>query len=554
MNGNRSRYSTNPTFSMQKRSIFRKPAQQLPDKPDFGAAAEPAAPQPQQQVPQGPLGAPPVPPVAELFGTQPVPSAPVGMPVMPKGSIHFSPAPQQPPVQAQTGGLFTMQTSAPMGFPQQQNLPPLGNQPTAAQGAPFSPHAQGFTPPASTQFPAPLLGAPAQPQQPLQTKAPAAPTVQPAGFTNPFEAQPQPGFSNPYGMQQPQAQNRQQAAQPVDTDTLWKLFLFVLIPVLFVPCMFIPASFNVLRYIFIALCVAAIGIIWYRNMFKPNPRIAVTLAYALACIIIVVLLFQGTGSDPRNAQTDPAAAQQQTAMDPVLAAGEAGSPQVTFTPTPEPTPTIAPVSEAQTRLEAFMVNWSGARIEDLVRLVQPSWASAQDNPSNRLFVLLGNRTPLSYNIEEISGSDNDSSRTVTMTANIDKNNGKDPTLYRFMVLMVKEGGEWYVDPNSLATNDEVANKEESAVVNDSQSTKAENWTIAPRQTVTPAPPASQPLYYNPDGGSMYHMDQYCPSVKEEYLPLTGSFPYADLGEHRDKTPCLRCGAPTQTLPPDDTSY
>ena len=42
MNGNRSRYSTNPTFSMQKRSIFKKPFQPLLEKPDFTSAGEPA--------------------------------------------------------------------------------------------------------------------------------------------------------------------------------------------------------------------------------------------------------------------------------------------------------------------------------------------------------------------------------------------------------------------------------------------------------------------------------------------------------------------------------
>lgn len=341
------------------------------------------------------------------------------------------------------------------------------------------------------------------------------------------------------------------AAQPMDPDSLWKLFLFVLLPVLFVPCLFVPDNLNVLRYVFIALCAAGIGIIWYRKMFKDNTRILVTLGYAAACIALIVMLFVNSTPDAQQPGTnDPS---QQQAVQTFGANGLTGSSdaQPTFSPTPEPTPTVAPISEAQSRLEAFMTNWSGARIEDMVRLVQPSWASTQDNPSNRLFVMLGNRTPLSYTIEEISGSDNDSSRTVSMTANIDKNNGKDPTLYRFMVLMVKEGGEWYVDPNSLASNDEVKNSEETNVVNDSQNTTAENWTIAPRQTVTPAPPANQPLYFNPDGGSMYHMDQYCPSIRDEYLPLEGSFPYSDLGNHRDLTPCLKCSAPTQTLPPED---
>ena len=339
--------------------------------------------------------------------------------------------------------------------------------------------------------------------------------------------------------------------QPADPDALWKLFLFVLLPVLFIPCLFIPSNLNVLRYLFIALCVAGIGVIWYRKMFKDNVRIAVTLGYVAACIALIIMLFMGGSPDTQQpGANDPT--QQATQTFGVNSAADNAGAQPTFSPTPEPTPTIQPVSEAQTRLEAFMTNWSGARIEDMVRLVQPSWASTQDNPSNRLFVMLGNRTPLSYTIEEISGSDTDSSRTVSMTANIDKNNGKDPTLYRFMVLMVKEGGEWYVDPNSLASNDEVKNSEETNVVNNSQNSTAENWVIAPRQTVTPAPPADQQLYYNPDGGSKYHMDQYCASIREEYLPLGGSFPYSELGNHRDLTPCLKCNAPTQTLPPETT--
>ena len=556
MNGNRSRYSSNPTFNMQKRGLFKKNPSYAPEKPDFTAAQDPAAATQTLFSQPAPVQTPPMqgsayPPAADLFSAPMVNSNPVGMqPLNPMNStISFQPVTfqsQQPPMQNQMTGSFPMQAPQQNPFPQQpQNLPPLGNQNVANPGGLFSPRSQGFTP--SAMNPQPI-------QQPI-----SSPTVQAA---NPYEPSPlqQPPmgfarntFGNPQGMQpsQPGYGAPPAPAQPMDPDTLWKLFLFVLLPVLFVPCLFIPENLNVLRYVFITLCVAGIGIIWYRRMFKDNTRILVTLGYAAACVALIVMLFTNGSPDTQQpGAVDPA--QQQVAE--TFGANGAGGEnlaQPTFSPTPEPTPTIAPISEAQTRLEAFMTNWSGARIEDMVRLVQPSWASTQDNPSNRLFVMLGNRTPLSYTIEEISGSDNDSSRTVSMTANIDKNNGKDPTLYRFMVLMVKEGGEWYVDPNSLASNDEVKNSEETNVVNDSQNTTAENWTIAPRQTVTPAPPADQPLYFNPDGGSMYHMDQYCPSIRDEYLPLQGSFPYSDLGNHRDLTPCLKCSAPTQTLPPED---
>ena len=53
-----------------------------------------------------------------------------------------------------------------------------------------------------------------------------------------------------------------------------------------------------------------------------------------------------------------------------------------------------------------------------------------------------------------------------------------------------------------------------------------------------------PMYYNPNGGSKYHTDQNCSSVRSKYLPLTGikygtlsRYPYTEL------TPCSICKAP-----------
>ena len=113
-----------------------------------------------------------------------------------------------------------------------------------------------------------------------------------------------------------------------------------------------------------------------------------------------------------------------------------------------------------------------------------------------------------------------------------------------MVIMTKEGDEWYVDPNSLATNDELQSSEENVVNNLSVA----DATPTPRTTVTPAPAGDTLLYYNVNGGSFYHLDPYCPSVGEEYQPLTGTFPYSELSEHLGElSPCLRCGAPTSTL-------
>ncbi|MBR3794839.1 MAG: peptidoglycan-binding protein [Clostridia bacterium] len=60
----------------------------------------------------------------------------------------------------------------------------------------------------------------------------------------------------------------------------------------------------------------------------------------------------------------------------------------------------------------------------------------------------------------------------------------------------------------------------------------------------PETAGNTPMYYNPDGGEMFHADQYCPGVKSRYLPLTKttyaaleSYPFTKL------TPCNACAAP-----------
>lgn len=57
----------------------------------------------------------------------------------------------------------------------------------------------------------------------------------------------------------------------------------------------------------------------------------------------------------------------------------------------------------------------------------------------------------------------------------------------------------------------------------------------------PYPEDDRELFYNPDGGSYYHSDAYCSTVKEQYLPLT-SFTYGELdsGSFMKLEPCASC--------------
>ena len=60
--------------------------------------------------------------------------------------------------------------------------------------------------------------------------------------------------------------------------------------------------------------------------------------------------------------------------------------------------------------------------------------------------------------------------------------------------------------------------------------------------IRPYPVADDyPLYYNPNGGQYYHENQYCPGVKERFLPLA-EFTYGELESDAFSklTPCPKC--------------
>lgn len=570
MNANRTKYASTPTYGMQKRGFMKKaPVRQAPETPDFSQVPQPAptmppaSPQTQQAFAQS------VPPQGGFSGMPPYFSAPMqGTAQVPFASPSFiQPMAGQPPFQGFAPGSTA-------------SVPPLGNTAFGSSSAAFSPRSQGFVPPSpmTSQPPA----ASAQAVRPGQSQ-PIRPTVQPAMYAfSPMQSgapgaapQAMPGYAAQGGMTPPQsapfagmqpppfAPMQPQAAggapqqpmfnlrtpppqparerAPFNADRLWSIFLFGLLPLVFIPCLFVPSSLDVIRYVFLGLCVLGLGGMWYRQMFSSVTRLIVSMVYVALCIVTVAMMMQGGRDVLRTGAPGNQPASIQTS-----AAPDAGAAAVAATETPAPTPSPTPSgpSEAERRLETFMALWQNNNPQEMVSLMQPSWASAQENPSTALFMLLANRTPEEYTIEEISGTDQDNSRTVTMTATINKNNGKDPSIYRFMVIMTKEGDEWYVDPNSLATNDELQSSEENVVNNLSVA----DATPTPRTTVTPAPAGDTLLYYNVNNGSYYHLDPYCPSVGEEYQPLTGTFPYSELSEHLGElSPCLRCGAPTSTL-------
>jgi len=349
------------------------------------------------------------------------------------------------------------------------------------------------------------------------------------GNADAFPSQPYPG--KPGG-----TPARPTPRQPFDMDKWLKIFLYGVLPVLFIPCVFVTHTYDFLRYAFIILAVIALSVLWYRQSFSSGLRTTLSVGYLALSIIVIALLVGNTNDVTRTSGSNLSAnnAVQTTATPEVTEDAAA----LTAEETPAPVEDEGQ-SEAEQRLITFMDYWSVNNYEQMVNLVQPSWASAQDGAAQALFTLISNRTPLNYTIESISGTAGDSSRTITMSADIDKNNGKDPVRYRFMILMVNEGDEWYVDPKSLATNETVEEEEEE---------EDTTQTLAPRMTVTPVPAADTKLYYNADGGKYYHIDPECSAVNKKYLPMT-SFLYSELDDppYSSLEPCLKCGAPTESL-------
>ena len=199
----------------------------------------------------------------------------------------------------------------------------------------------------------------------------------------------------------------------------------------------------------------------------------------------------------------------------------------------EPTPTPDTSDNLlMERLVSFFTYWSGNRQDEMLTLCAPSWQSKQENPRTSLFALLANRTPKDCSPESITGTPADTSRRVTLTSTMDRNNGKDPEKYRMTILMVMENNEWFIDPQSLQTYE-------------SAETPDPNVTPTPAPTETPAVYATTVLYYNPKGGEYYHLDPNCKIINPKFLPLGGSFTYGEIDSdaYKNLKPCNVCGAP-----------
>ena len=105
--------------------------------------------------------------------------------------------------------------------------------------------------------------------------------------------------------------------KPLDFNLLFGIFLLGLLPLLFVPCIFVSSSLNILRYLFIGLSVAGLGVVWYRQMYSSTIRVVLSVVFVALSIIALSLSMQG-GRDLRQTAAGsavPASAQSTLAPD-----------------------------------------------------------------------------------------------------------------------------------------------------------------------------------------------------------------------------------------------
>jgi hypothetical protein len=212
-------------------------------------------------------------------------------------------------------------------------------------------------------------------------------------------------------------------------------------------------------------------------------------------------------------------------------------------------------SLAQQKLEQFMSAWGNKDYAAMVSYSAPDWANqfeTQRDAETSIFHLSAIRTPVSYQITDVSGNDSDQTRTITMQASISKSDGKEPQLYNFQILMIRSNNMWFVDPNSISSSQII--QQTTAIqpsTDETASQAAENSQVISGVAVTTPNISSvrsdTVLYYNQDGGEYYHIDPNCSSIGEKYRPLTAMFYYRDVSSDTFKNlkTCPHCNAPAR---------
>ncbi|MDD6050788.1 MAG: hypothetical protein PUC00_05890 [Clostridiales bacterium] len=396
------------------------------------------------------------------------------------------------------------------GYPQMGVNPPYYEQPYAQQTYAQQPYAQPYAQPGGNQ---------PYDEQPQQ----AYPQF------NQLGQQVQQGYGNGYSGYYSQPQKKR---FEIPFDVVGKLILFGILPVLFILAMIFSAP--ALKWVFLAGAAGGIIMMWMREFISPNMRVTMSLVLGVMAVVALVGALNGAPADAQNPPGAPAQSNNVTQSQGGTANGQPQQATPSVAPAVTPAPEDAP-DEAEEQLMSFFYYWANGNHDAMLARTAPSWRNSVENPASALYVLLLNRLPQEdYEVTAVSGAENDALRTYTVKVTIDKQDGRAKMdRYAFKVLMKKEDGIWYVDPQSLSSNEKETATQTVASANNTP-------TQPPLYTGNPA----TVLYYNANGGVMYHLDPDCPDVGKKYKPMT-SFMYTDLDKspYNALRPCTRCGAP-----------
>lgn len=325
------------------------------------------------------------------------------------------------------------------------------------------------------------------------------------------------------------------ARREIPWDTIAKVLMFGVLPILFILSMVF--AWTAVKWVVLVGAVASIAAMWLRELVTPNARLVLSLLLASAAVVCLVSALATNAADNQN----PAQPNQSGQMQQGSTSGNNLDVNLTATdtPNPAPTPTATPVDDSEecyAQLHSFFTLWKNNAISQMVNLTAPSWRSSikggTDAVTQKLFgEVLTNRTPVSWDFTAITGTSNDIARMVTVRAVINKNNTLGESVYLWKVRMVKEDGVWYVDPATLQSNEQ-------------ESTATPTNALATQPVLNTSHPDLL-IYYNPEGGTYYHIDPNCESLNPKYRPLSGVIKWSQIEDDPyDKLEqCKRCGAP-----------
>ena len=454
----------------------------------------------------------------------------------------------------ENAGTFAGQAPYAQAGYQQTGYQPYGQAPTGYAGASYT-QQTGYQPNAGT---APAGYGYSRNQAPAGSYIPQTPYSQ--GYTTPgYQAQPNPNYAQGYtynnqmgrSSQKPFFQNQDNVPlngggyvpqqgpvrkQPFVLTDLHLLIVSAVLLGLFALGMFV-GGLSILKWVFVALALGTIALLWVKPMTDTNKRLCYSVVFGILALVTVIgAVTAGAGGrdDTRQANPSQGAAQSQA-----QAAGtELPGLEAALTPAPAtPTPIADNSADIKERLKQFMQYWAANEMDKMLSLCSPTWASKQENSRQSLFQVTANRTPTDYRFGEVSGTPADTSRTVIMEVKIDKHNTKDPVLNLMSVIMVQDyDGQWYVDPNSIQSN-EVTPTPDASI------------TATPAPITTPETNPNTILYYNTDGGSKYHRDPNCKTTHKKYLPMQGQFYFSQVNDdpYNKLEPCHICLAPDRYL-------